>query len=153
MKQSENVDKTCKVDFEENCKAFSDSRPLVPIRENKRTYLARNPDRKTICHYKIDGCLIKDGIRCDDLLLVPGDQKSLFIELKGKDLLHAVDQIDRSISLLGASLNQFQIHARIILSKTNTPDLRNTRLIKLRKKLVQSGGNLIYRSRSFEENI
>ena len=50
----------------------------------------------------VDGCEINDNsIRCDYLHCANGVER--FIELKGQDLLHAIDQIKATINRLSAN--------------------------------------------------
>jgi len=74
-------------------------------------------------------------MKCDFLLLTLAKSKkvSYFIELKGKNLIHAIDQINASISELGENLLQYSINARIVLSKVNVPDIMNSHLDRLKK--------------------
>lgn len=55
--------------------------------------------------YAVDGYIIKDGLRCDKLVLVkyPTDEKvsedwvEVFVELKGVDTNHAIDQLRETL--------------------------------------------------------
>lgn len=55
--------------------------------------------------YAVDGYIIKDGLRCDKLVLVkcPTDEKEsedwaeIFVELKGVDTNHAIDQLRETL--------------------------------------------------------
>ena len=59
-----------------------DSKPKVE--ENGRKAIFLNPERVSIKKVRVDGCLIKeDGLKVIDVI----------VELKGKDIYHARDQI------------------------------------------------------------
>lgn len=53
--------------------------------------------------FQIDGNIISSGKKCDKLLVVTEDSVSLnkgvatFVELKGKDISHAIDQLEGTI--------------------------------------------------------
>jgi hypothetical protein len=68
--------------------------------ENGKKFSLENPDRKTICRIKIDGCLANSAkvIKCDYLFAIcKNDKKEVskyyLVELKGTDVVHAVKQI------------------------------------------------------------
>lgn len=109
-----------------SCEVFSDKRNLINVEENKRKYIASNQANNLVCLVRIDNCLISDdGVKCDFFLFNHDKKKSYFIELKGADLIHAIEQIDRSIDLLLPQLIDISINARIVLSKVYAPDLRS----------------------------
>lgn len=115
-------------------------------------YIYENIAEDALTKYKVDGCLIDDdGSKCDFLLLNCDKEISYFIELKGSDLMKAVEQIDRSIELLHKDLAKFSIEARIVLTRVNTIDLKNPKLIKLENKLKKLNGRLIKQTRQFIE--
>jgi hypothetical protein len=55
-----------------------------------------NPERKTLKKIQIDNCVVKVGIRCDFLLKCDKEIEH-FVELKGRDVKHACDQISQTI--------------------------------------------------------
>ncbi len=57
----------------------------------------RNPTSRSVELHRVDGCLIDDGIRCDWKLVDEGTGREVYIELKGKGISHAVDQIVSSV--------------------------------------------------------
>ena len=63
----------------------------IKIEENKRKAIFENPQRQAIEVSRVDGCLIKSGIRCDNL--VSDESVSVLIELKGSDVNHACNQL------------------------------------------------------------
>jgi hypothetical protein len=129
-----------------NCFDFVNQRRATVVCSDQRSttnYIYDNRSADSLTKYRIDGCLIADtGARCDFLLLNCTKQQSFFIELKGSDLLRAVEQIDRSIDLLLGSINDFDINARILLTRVNTIDLRNSKYLRLEKKIHLLKGNL-----------
>ena len=53
--------------------------------------------------YSVDGNIIKEGKKCDKLILVrhtnaPEEWTEIFVELKGKDTNTAIDQLKNTIS-------------------------------------------------------
>jgi hypothetical protein len=90
----------------------------------------------------IDGCMIKNGKRCDFLVIYPENSSVYFVELKGSDLFQAVDQINQSLNILLPYLNNTKINARIVLTKVSVPDIRNSStLLKFEKRVKLLNGN------------
>jgi len=140
----------------ETCILFSDKRQQAVVNEKKKRYCGINNQNKNVHMLRVDDCLITGEYdRCDFLLLAcDNDQKqAYFIELKGSDFLHGINQLLNSINTLGYKINDFVINARIVVTKIHAPDLDNSRLIRLRKLLKQSGGDFKKSERNLEENI
>lgn len=64
----------------------------VKVEENKRKAVFRNPNNVDYDITTIDGCLVTEGIRSDFMVSEVGSI-SILIELKGKDVAHACDQL------------------------------------------------------------
>ncbi|WP_174783731.1 hypothetical protein [Dolichospermum sp. UHCC 0259] len=127
---------------ESECKEFCDTRKTIVVKDsgNKQEYRVTNENGKEICKIKVDGCLIKDGERCDYLILSCEDKSAFFVELKGHDLQKAIAQIDSSINKLMNDIKEFKIYARIVLNRTPSPDINSSIEIKLKKRLKQQNG-------------
>jgi hypothetical protein len=130
------------------------NRPIVTFSDRKSatTFTYENRSLDCLTKYRVDGCLINDaGCKCDYLLLNCSREKSYFIELKGSDLIKAVEQVDRSIDILHQQIINFTVEVRIVLTRVNTTDLRNTKFIKLEKRVKQLNGKLIKQTRQLVE--
>ncbi|MEA5478801.1 hypothetical protein VB774_14330 [Pseudanabaena galeata UHCC 0370] len=157
---------TCQ-DFQENyrdCTNCSEGK-LVVAEENKRKYILQNPSKKKICKVRIDGCVIpsQSQRKCDYLMIVcesksTNEQESdiYFIELKGRDLISAVEQLTQTIAYFQAEKYQFigKVFARVVLSKVADPKSIevDSRVIALRKLMKKLGGNFDYGSVQFEKD-
>jgi hypothetical protein len=141
--------------FSTDCLNFSDNRKIVIVEENSRKFEGVNAKQKPFELYRVDGCLIKEGQRCDFLLLNCSDELVAYlIELKGSDLIHAVRQINTTLSHFLNELRDFKkINGRIVLTKVNSPDLKSSDFIKLTKKIRQLGGTLEYKATVLKESI
>jgi hypothetical protein len=141
--------------FDEDCLDFNDCRKLIKVAEQKSTYLGDNKKEKEFCLYHVDDCIVKtqDKKKCDYLLLSAEELIAYFIELKGSDLIKAVDQINATLDALGAKLNDWKWNARIVLTRTNTTDLRDSKYIKLKKRLKKKGGTLESKSKILKEKL
>lgn len=64
----------------------------VKVEENKRKAVFRNPKNKKYSVVTVDGCLINDGAR-SDYLVSESETASVLVELKGRDVEHACQQL------------------------------------------------------------
>ena len=77
---------------------------LIVFEENARHIAFDNQDRKHCFRCTVDGGIIKEGNRCDFLLIVSDANdvndrnQEHYIELKGIDVKHAIEQLDTSIN-------------------------------------------------------
>jgi hypothetical protein len=121
-------------------------------KRSSTTFVYRNNSLDDLTKYKVDGCLIADdGAKCDCLLLNCDNKKCYFIELKGSDLIRAVEQIDRALDILVNHLHEFSVEARIVLTRVNTIDLRSSKYLKLEKRIKKLNGELKKQSRQMTE--
>ena len=128
--------------FRNNGCCKCDNQKIEVVKENKSKFQLNNPEQNKLCVIRVDGCLIQDGKKCDYLILECDVQKAFFVELKGKDILHAIDQIESSIDQTVDHLTGFQINARVVLTKVSVPNIRNNpKILRLerRLKLLNSG--------------
>ncbi len=75
----------------------------IKFEENKRKIIFLNPDRKDYKRVQVDGCAIDDKVtlRCDKLLVSADEHEERYVELKGTDVMHAIDQLESTIVRLG----------------------------------------------------
>ena len=126
----------------------------IVLREHKCTYDLLNPLNKEVCRTHVDGCYICNKTCCDYLLVDCPDKKAYFIELKGSDVLHAIDQIQDTFAFFKDNLSSYCCFARIIPTKVSSPDILNIpKTIKLRKLFQKQGGNVLIKSIIITETI
>lgn len=80
------------------------SNKLISLAENKSNLVIENPNQFKVCVVQVDGCAIKEGKRCD-YLVIPDQQDikkviEIYIELKGSKILHAIEQLEATIKKL-----------------------------------------------------
>ena len=157
---------------------FDDCRPVAKVEENSRSFSLHNPNKYRIRCYRIDGEVIKDSMRCDYGILTdfsdcktksePQDNitpenkqdethnrqcRFYLIELKGTDLRHAAKQIIATHIYLEKRIQSCIFEARIVLSRVSCPNIRDTSVIELERRLAKTGGSLIKASRFREETL
>lgn len=137
-----------------------DCNKVVKLKEprEKRIYKLHNDTEKEIVVYKIDGGLINDTsvLKCDNGIYTEDDWLFL-IELKGKDLEHALEQINSTIDILlkQKNIKPKKLNVRIVVSKVNIPKILESKEKKLKQLLYKSygGGDYKKQSRLLEETL
>lgn len=87
----------------------------IKFQEKNSIIHFKNPDRLTYKRVQVDGCVLKDGLKCDNLLCSQDEHEERYVELKGADVLHAIDQLRNSIEKLGEFTDNR--HAYVVCTK------------------------------------
>lgn len=120
---------------------------------NSRVYhLAKNGDRNLVRHYQIDGVVIDSAStkKCDFLLINDGKRNAYLIELKGTDILSALEQLENTECILRNELAGYQMYYRIVY-RANTHGIRASRYTKfVAKKGID---RVLAKTNCIEENI
>jgi len=122
---------------------------IIVFHEKKSKLSLINSERLEVTKVSIDGCEITDGIRCDYLLIANGIEH--FIELKGQDIEHAINQIKRSITLLSEDLRTKNKVCYIICTRSPLTSASIQHFQALFKK--QFNSRLVVRSSPYQEKI
>ncbi len=94
---------------------------VIKFEENKRVIRFNNPKHLSYKKVQVDGCALKEGDRCDNLLCSHDEFEERFVELKGTDVSHALDQLRASIMKIG----QFNGNRHAYIISTNVaPQIR-----------------------------
>jgi hypothetical protein len=89
--------------------------PQIKFEENGRKIIFQNPNRSSYKTVQVDGCAITTGVRCDKLLTSYDEHSEYFVELKGCDVKHAIEQLEKTIALIGEFADNR--HSYIICTK------------------------------------
>ncbi len=128
----------------EECVEYNDQRKICVAEENGKKYQLHNKSGITIKKVKVDKCLVQkvNEKRCDFLIEGKEHKRVFFIELKGRDLIKAVNQIHSSIMYLKKEFDNYKIDARIVGSK-DVPDIKITAdYRKLAKEILPTKGTI-----------
>ncbi len=74
---------------------------VIKFEEKKSIVRFYNPQRLTYKRVAVDGCALTDGIKCDNLLCSADECEEHYVELKGQDIKHAIEQLATTIVKLG----------------------------------------------------
>ena len=73
--------------------------------EKGRKHIANNPaGQYEVRQYRLDGNIVKNMMCCDYLLLNDSYMNAYYIELKGSDIAHAVEQLEAGLRIFKESL-------------------------------------------------
>lgn len=99
-------------------------RAIVSCGEKGKRYIAQIKGDNLCCVHRVDGIIIgQEQSKCDFLILVrDSDNKPIgesFIELKGKDIMHAVMQLEKTLQYLDVRKGPaLDCRARIVTSRS-----------------------------------
>lgn len=116
--------------------------PIIKSKDtgNPQTHYARNNGRKLVTQYKIDGVVIKDGSKCDFLVMNEETYNAYLIELKGSDMCKAAQQIDETSKKLSTQLSGYLLNFRIVTNKCKTQEIESTPFKKYKLGWVKKFG-------------
>lgn len=111
-------------------------RKTIVESECGKKYTLEVSGNKASVSYQVDGNIIKVGEKCDKLILVKHNQNEwaeIFIELKGVDVAHAIDQLLATLKkqIFKHPSNQY-IRARIVA--TSFPSNKSNPIMEKAKK-------------------
>lgn len=136
-------------DLDVNCSVNSRSKSIVRSEKGKSIRL-KNDSKSLVKIWKVDGCLISEGERCD--YAFECFDVNVFCELKGNDLRKAVRQLVRSTELLAPKFKSDKnigliVSRRCPLAGTDM-QIEMTKKQDLIKKL-----NLIFEQKNLEIEV
>ena len=120
---------------------------------NRSKFRLENPQKLEIRVIQVDDCVIKQGMRCDYLVIAPSkdkpsDVQEIYIELKGSDVRHAVEQIATTIQKLDLSMSAaicFIASTRCPINSTQIQNLKKKFRKKYNAKLTITNGEIVYK--------
>lgn len=151
------TNETC--EREKQCIAFTDDRPIVKCEERRKKYnLENDVDGVRVRKYTMDKGIVQNEAgfdACDNLLAVYGEEipKLIFVELKGSDYKHAVEQLYGTIRHFIPELKKHHIYARIVHTQ-GIPRIGNSGIqVDLERAVRNRGGNLKAREWNLQEKL
>ncbi len=97
-----------------------DKRPVIVSKDKGSSckHIAINDTPSLVAHYHIDGEVITVGPRCDFLLMNADTRLAYLIELKGRHVNNAIDQLVATEKALKSQLAGYSIRYRIVAGKS-----------------------------------
>jgi len=118
-----------------DCRKITTSK-IIPLKDKgaKSTMIFDNPNQKEAIVVKVDGCAIKDlkALKCDFLVVCETEH---FVELKGKNIKHACDQLEATIIKLSVDPKSLSKYCFVVSSRCplTTTEVQKQKL-KFKKK-------------------
>ena len=112
----------------EQCSTIVNDKRIV-LSENKSKIIFINNNQKPIERVVVDGCAVRDGIKCDYMLICEDDFEH-YIELKGSDIDHAINQLTTTFRRLSKCFRTHKKEAYIISTRCplTTTKIQNEKL-------------------------
>jgi hypothetical protein len=126
------------------------SHPIITVRENGRRASFNNPANDSYQKVHVDGCLIKNGIRCDWIVRQEGIG-AVAIELKGADVAHACRQLHET-SRHPAAQPYVGPRLAFLVVSSRSPSF-DTRVARAKEEARRRGIRLTVRTREHVCNI
>lgn len=121
-------------------------------RGENREHIAINPDgRFVVRHYRLDGNIITNQTCCDYLLINDSAKKVYYIELKGKNIERAVEQLLAAEKICHSELKYYVSYYRIVSSKSPTHNNEPKKLRNLKDRYGTK--RVICKERRLEETL
>ena len=74
---------------------------VIRFGERRSVIRFHNPNRLLYKRVQVDGCALTNGQRCDNLLCSADEHEERYVELKGSDVPHAIEQLRATICKIG----------------------------------------------------
>lgn len=120
-----------------NCEEITDDIKIV-LKEERSKITFLNNLKNDVRKIKIDDCLIKEGPR-SDYLLIDNSDTYYWVELKGTDIRHAIEQLKATIIKFNVKKNQsysFVIPTKVNPSLSTTIQINKRYFIKHFKSIL-----------------
>ena len=122
----------------------------ITVSEKGKSLTIINDSRDEYDLVNVDGCLVKDGPRADWIISKP-DDVSAVVELKGRDVGHAVDQIFATLSNPRCE-NYLAGNVKLVIVCAKYPSF-DTKVAKAQVRAKKSGASLKVICRALECRI
>lgn len=136
------------------CEDFRDVRSTPSVSEKGKTFQLDNRKSKIeIAGIKIDGCVFtkEDGKKCDYLFEVEDKKKLFFVELKGSDVIQAIEQIKNTITKMKVHYNDWSYAGRVVLGRRVVPDIKDRKEFKALYQEVNQDLKIYHTNTHIEE--
>ena len=112
----------------------------IVFRENKARLSFVNSQHKAYDKITVDGCVLREGNKCDFLLVSSEFGDQYFVELKGENLNHAIVQLEATFEKLLDTREDVMKKAFVVSS--NSGMRINTHRQQLEKRFRKQGIDL-----------
>jgi hypothetical protein len=117
--------------MKEEC-CITNNNKLVVFEETRSKLIIENIDKVEATKVTVDDCEIKEGVRCDFMYIIK--DLEIYIELKGQDIKHAIEQLEATIKKLSTNPKTKKKKSFVICTRSplSSASIQNVR-VKFRK--------------------
>lgn len=104
--------------------------PIISVKTPRAEsrFILRNPARLAVTQLEPEQFFPKGALNCDFVFQVPDKPFEIYVELKGSDFKHALDQLAASIAQLRSTLQPKLCF--LIIRRSPTLDLKTQKLLR-----------------------
>ena len=124
-------------DYENLCKnkrqaiiVSRDVKSKTDCRHEARNIVRRNNLCSIVRQYLIDGNIIKEGNKCDYMVLNDDMKTAYLIELKGDRIHHAIKQLEDTLRIMRENLPEYNFFLRIVYTGNCSHAVRDNKTIR-----------------------
>lgn len=137
------------IEIDQACIQYTNA-SKIKFEENKKKIIFCNTKQKDCLKIQVDGCAIKKGNKCDNLLKEgkrDEEGPEYYVELKGEDVGHALEQIKQTIHTIH---NDHSPMMAFIICTNVSPSL-STKIQQFKSQLKKKyNATLIIKERQLE---
>ncbi|MDN4164435.1 hypothetical protein QWY31_02925 [Cytophagales bacterium LB-30] len=113
--------------------------------ENGKQFRIEKPNNVELCKVQIDGCLIQNQAvdKCDYLFKICQSNQIFLVELKGTDVIHAVNQITSTYDQIRNKIDEPPINYKGFIISSSVPRAAEQNFRKQQEKVLKQKGFLI----------
>lgn len=98
-------------------------------------HVANNSGGKSdVRQFRLDGDIFEQQKICDFLVLNDTKKDAYFIELKGSDIEHGVEQLETTAQKFQKELAGYAFYYRLVFSKARTHDVNGSKFLGFKRK-------------------
>ena len=113
--------------------------------ENGKQFRIEKPNNINLCKVQVDGCLINnnDVLKCDYLFKICQTNQVFLVELKGTDVIHAINQIVSTYEQIKGDLAQLASNYKGFIISSSVPRAAEQNFRKQQERILKQKGFII----------
>jgi hypothetical protein len=115
---------------------------FIKVEERGKKLVINNTDRRRFQKVRVDDCLTKQETGADWLIVLPG-QGEVVVELKGKDVPHAIKQIRATLELWKSFPESSNSLAAVVVASNVRPAV-STELLRAKNEFMEKFSSTLH---------
>ena len=96
---------------------------ILSVSERRRKFILKNPYSKDVRQVSVDGCLPIESAKCDYLFEISASAQVYYVELKGKDIKHALEQLLATMSYCFFAARHINYEKTCVIVSSQVPKM------------------------------